>query len=255
MKNSDSSRGKAVLCIHDIAPGQLPAVCEILADLKASSIPAVNLGVIPVFHQVDSWARNAKPAEMIVSMQKDFRTEILLHGYYHQRVGGNERLPRRNRLRSRLQSADEDEFYRLNVREAEDRIKKGLAVLAEIFKSKPAGFIPPSWALTKDMAGILGRLGISYTEDHLHILDLRTGRKTLSPVIAFSSRSALHRTLSLLWSRGVFKLAGRKKILRVALHPADYRSSRIRAFALSLIKKLKGKYDWYLYRDVISGRL
>jgi len=244
---------KAILSIHDIAPSQLSAVQEIISDLKAQGVTAVNLALVPVFHQAESWRRNEEPAAVIESLQTHFRTEILLHGFYHQRVGSNETLPWRNRLRSWLQSADEDEFYGLGVGESKDRIRKGLAVLAEVFKSKPVGFIPPSWAPTKTIMGILGGLGFLYTEDHFHIIDLRTGRKTPSPVIAFSSRSPLHRSLSLLWSYGVYKLAGRKRILRVVLHPADFRSPRIRAFALGLIKKLNGKSDWHLYRDVISG--
>ena len=253
MKNPGGSRGKALLSVHDISPGRLPAVRGILADLKSLGVTAVNLALVPVFHQAESWRRSEELVAMLETVQTHFRTEILLHGYYHQRIGSNETLPWRSRLRSRLQSADEDEFYGLSVIEIEDRIQKGLNVLAEVFKSKPEGFIPPSWALTREMLTTLRGQGFAYTEDHFHIFDLRTGRKISSPVIAFSSRSAIHRNLSLLWSWWASKRADRKRILRVVLHPEDCQSPKIWATALGLIKKTGAERDWCLYRDTFPA--
>jgi predicted deacetylase len=253
MKSSEPDKPRAVLCLHDVAPGQAAAVRKILDDLQAVPVPAVSLALVPAFHQTGSWERNPEGVEMIRSARAEFRAEILLHGYYHQRVGTNKDLPSRNRFRSKLQSADEDEFYGLDLREAEGRIGKGLSVLAAVFQSRPAGFIPPSWVLGKDLTGVLRGLGFSYTEDHFHIIDIRSGHRIRSPLMAFATRSALRRGLSLIWSWGVFQLAARKRILRVALHPADYQSPGIRSFALEMIKKVNAEYEWCLYRDLFSA--
>ncbi len=50
----------------------------------------------------------------------------------------------------------------LNAREFEKQIEKGLEIDQEVFGTKPAGFLPPEFAYTGEMARILGEQGIRW---------------------------------------------------------------------------------------------
>jgi predicted deacetylase len=253
MKSSDGRKGRALLSVHDITPRWAGEVLDILADLKERSIPAVNLAVVPLHHRRDSWPGAPDFREAIRELGRDLRTEILLHGCYHLRVGGNETLPWTKRLRSRLQSAGEDEFFGLDPGEAAARLDLGRRVLGATFGVRAEGFIPPGWGFSRGLAGVCREHGLAYTEDQLFIHDLRAGKRLFSPVIAFATRSALRESLAGAWSRTVPRLSGGGRVLRLALHPADYRSAKTRERALRTLDRLSREREWRLYRDLFSA--
>lgn len=125
MKKSKRIKGKALLLVHDVAPPHAREIMAILSDLRELRIPALNLAVISCFHHRYPWPDESPLREAIQSLSAQCRLEIMLHGYYHHRIGSNEFLPWRSRLRSRLQSAAEDEFFKLDSAAAAARIESG----------------------------------------------------------------------------------------------------------------------------------
>ncbi len=253
MKSSDGRRGKALLAIHDVTPRWTREILDILTDLKERSIPAINLAVVPRFHRRDDWRDAPALRTAILKPGRGLRTEVLLHGCYHLRVGENARLPWRRRLRSWLQSASEDEFYGLDPAEAGRRLDLGRKVLGEAFTVRTAGFIPPAWGMSRGLVEACRRGGLSYAEDQVFIYEARTGARVFSPLIAFATRSAVREGLARAWARTVPRLAGTRRLLRLALHPSDYRSPGTRRLALRTIEVLSRDFDWLLYREALSS--
>lgn len=250
MNHSTGSKGRALLSIHDVTPGCLSILADILGDLAGRDVSAVNLAVVPRFHGEEAWSDDAAFRRTIAGAAPGIRTEVVLHGYFHARVGENEWLPWPRRFRSRLQSDREDEFYCLGPREAEGRIRSGAGILEAVFGRSPRVFVPPAWSGARALRGILRGLGFFATEDHFWIYDLKNGRRVPSPVIAFSTRSPRRERLSTLWARLVKRVPVPGTVLRFAFHPADYRSPATRDFALGLVAELARTYDWCLSGEI-----
>ena len=251
MKGSCRPEDQTLLTVHDVAPPLAREVLDILTDIRERSIPAVNLAVVPLFHGRYDWRDARDFLKAIQTTATDIRTEILLHGYFHLRVGGNAALPWGKRLRSRLQSAAEDEFYGLDPAEAAARLDLGQGVLRTAFGAPAEGFIPPAWGSSRGLDRICLQRGLFYTEDQIFVRDLRTGRRFFSPVVAFATRSAWREGLAGAWSRAFLRLSGGERILRLALHPADYRSAKTRRLAQRTLDRLSRERQWRLYRDVL----
>ena len=248
MNHSTGRKGRALLSVHDVTPGCLSLLTDILGDLADRGISAVNLAIVPRFHGEDSWSDAAAFRKAVAA--PGVRTEVMLHGYFHARTGENERLPWPLRFRSRLQSDREDEFFCLGAREAEERIRSGARILEAVLGRRPRAFVPPAWSGNKALRGILRRLGFFATEDHFWIYDLENGRRIPSPVIAFSTRSPRRERLSTLWARLVRRVPLPGTVLRFAVHPSDYSSPAVRALALKLVAEISANYDWRLSGEI-----
>jgi predicted deacetylase len=251
MDLSDRVRGRALLSVHDVTPSNLAFLAGLLPLLRDVGVTAMNLAVVPRFHDGEAWADDVALRQAVAAGGPAARTEIMQHGCYHARIGGNERLTGLARVRSGLQSAGEDEFYRLDPHEAEDRIRYGRAVIETVFGRPPSVFVPPAWAGALSLRGLLKGLGFSATEDHLWIHDLETGRKILSPAIAFATRSKWRERLSRTWARLVPGRLAAGAILRFAFHPSDLRSPAVRDLALGVLDGLSLTREWMLYEDVL----
>jgi predicted deacetylase len=242
----------ALLSVHDVAPENLGFLADLLRDLADRHVPAVNVAVVPSFHGASMWTADAI-GRALADVPAGMRTEILLHGCFHARVGGNARLAGWRLLRSRLQSAGEDEFFCLDPHEAEDRIRQGRRIIETAFGAAPGVFLPPAWTGGRALRDVLGRLGFSATEDHFWLYDLRRRRRLASPVIAFATRSAWRARISTLWARAIIRTAASGAILRFAFHPADYSSPAIRSFALGLVEELSRTREWGLYNEALGS--
>jgi hypothetical protein len=102
MNHSTGRKGRALLSVHDVTPGRLSLLADILGDLADRGVSAVNLAIVPRFHGEDAWSDDAAFRKAVAA--PGVRTEVMLHGYFHLRTGENERLPWPFRFRSRLQS-------------------------------------------------------------------------------------------------------------------------------------------------------
>jgi predicted deacetylase len=254
MPLSSERKGRALLCVHDVTPGGLRFLADVLRDVAARGVPAANLAVVPRFHDREEWRDAAAFRGAIAGAGPGIRTEIMLHGCFHLRVGENERLSWPRRFRSRLQSDREDEFYRLGRSAAEARVRTGARILSGVFGRTPAAFVPPAWAGSAELRDVLRGLGFRATEDHFWIHDLSGARRIFSPVIAFSTRSPRRERLSKLWAGLVMRGPARRSPLRFVLHPGDYRSPATRGFALDLVEAISRTHEWVLAGELQGSR-
>ncbi len=250
MKNSKKKKGRALLCIHDVTPFFDKEIFGILSDLKRLNLGKINLAVVPFYHEGSSLNDHAAFCQSLMNATEGFQVEILLHGLYHARKGSNQRLSFTNRLRSRLQSAEEDEFFKLVPDEAEKRIQQGFSILEKAFLNKPTGFIPPAWVFEQHVLETIQRLEIPYTENHSFIFLARNDKRVFSPVISFATRSKTREILSLGWAYLMRKFPSRRASMRFVIHPKDYRSRAVKRAIIKTLKKLDEKYEWALYQDL-----
>ena len=250
MKNSKKKKGKALLCIHDVTPFFDKEIFGILSDLKRLNLGKINLAVVPFYHEGSSLNDHAAFCQSLMNATEGFQAEILLHGLYHARKGSNQRLHYTSRLRSRLQSAEEDEFFKLVPDEAEKRIQQGRSILEKALSTKPTGFIPPAWVFEQHVLATIQRLDIPYTENHSFIFLTRDDKRVFSPVISFATRTKTREILSLGWAYLMRNLPSRRASMRFVIHPKDYRSRVVKRAIIKTLKKLDEKYEWTLYQDL-----
>lgn len=232
------------VAIHDVAPRWLPEVTALRDALARWGVDRVTHLAVPHFHRgvrlVDHpatcrWLRDRAAAG----------DEIALHGYHHLQRGTP--TPLRDRLRARLWTAGEGEC----LDPAEDLtalLTRGRAELTSIVSPSPSspspsarfGFVAPAWLEPRGFSSLLTRLGFAWHETSRYVERLSPlssphapPLRLFSPVIGFATRTPLRESLSIAWARlllaTTFSPASptRLSALRIAVHPADLRSSRI----------------------------
>lgn len=207
-----------VVSIHDVAPATQSQVAQIRAQLRNNGVPCCSLLVVPDYHHRGrslgeegflKWLREC-------SAQGD---EIVIHGFYHVRMRrAGETM--RQRLITRLYTADEGEFYDLRYDEALRRMCDAKREFGA-HGFDPTGFIAPAWLL-----GVEGRraaidAGFRYTTTLGGVQDLVTGRAFASQSLVYSVRSDWRRMISLLWNRLLFHRLIGNPLLRLGLHPPE----------------------------------
>lgn len=253
MDRSDKGLGRALLSVHDVTPSSLGLLTGWLPILREAGVPAVNIAVVPLFRGADTWGDGKALGQALAAAGPSLRTEVLQHGFFHARQGENAELGRLRGLLSRLQSAGEDEFFGLGADASEERVRSGCDIIAAALGRRPRAFIPPAWAGSSALRSVLRKSGFTATEDHLWIYDLGTGRRLLSPVIAFATRDLRRERLSTVWARLVSGNIGPRTILRFAVHPSDLRSPRIRDFLLTILARIAPTCEWRLYEDLFGS--
>jgi hypothetical protein len=159
--------------------------------------------------------------------------EVCLHGFYHraERVTGGPLA----RSVGEIYTAREGEFFQIGYREAEEKLRQGLALFERV-GLPVCGFTPPAWLLSAEGREALGRLGLRYTTFLNHVELLQEGRRLHAPTLVFSSRSAWRRAASRAWVRFALHWHRRCPILRVAAHPVDFAYPAIEKELFSLIE-------------------
>lgn len=160
--------------------------------------------------------------------------EVFLHGERHDEYG----LARgwRNAWRAWGRTAREGEFLTLDEPRATERIERGLGCLRSL-GLEPIGFVPPAWLAHPACWRAVGRAGLRFSEDaqsvRIHAGDHLT--EIRSPVVRWSSRTALRTHGSVAVAAARWRAQRRAPYVRIALHPcdlADPRTARSVAIAL-----------------------
>jgi predicted deacetylase len=129
-----------VVSIHDFAPGNSPALREIVNQVRPRVGTALCAAVIP------AGFRGHPDAELAALVQSNCR-EIALHGYSH--------LTRRRLHPVALLTRNSSEFIGLSPEELRRRLQRGQSILQENFGQAASVLIPPAWcagALTPAIA-------------------------------------------------------------------------------------------------------
>ena len=205
-----------VVSIHDVTPA-LDAPVRALWQLCRNNGVTPALLVVPDWH--GAWPIEHHPFFMDwLRARAHDGAEIVLHGERHDEVG----LPRslRDTMRAIGRTAREGEFLTLGRHHARERIRRGIARLADQ-QLTAVGFIPPAWLARASTHDVVREVGLSFSEDagaiHLH----RRHRQLPAPALRWSGRTMVRAWGSRAVASGRWRLWQRAPLLRLALHPQD----------------------------------
>lgn len=239
-----------VVSIHDVSPLTQAATEKILGELRALGVTRTSLLVVPNHHHRAPFLQDPEFCAWLVA-QNNLGHEIVLHGYFHQRV-------RRSReslfakITTQFYTADEGEFYDLDEAAARDLVQKTRREFAEI-GLQPCGFIAPAWLLSVAAERALRSLGLIYTTRLATIFHLPTSRVHPSQSLVWSVRNDWRRRVSLRWNAFLNNRLHANPLLRVSIHPPDCAHAEIWAQIRALISAALAERTPTTYQDWTAG--
>lgn len=235
-----------VVSIHDVSPRTWAATKTMLDDLAKWGVARVSLLVIPDHHQQGHILKDADFCRWLVDRAAAGH-EAVLHGYYHLRVRrGTEGAW--NRLVTESYTAGEGEFFDLAEAEAFERVTRG----RDEFRSvglEPAGFIAPAWLLGAEATRAVARAGFQYTTRIGQVEDLVRNEAHVSQSLVYSVRAAWRRVVSLGWNSLLLRALGSRPLVRIGLHPPDWKYPAIREHARKCIARALASREAITYED------
>jgi peptidoglycan/xylan/chitin deacetylase (PgdA/CDA1 family) len=126
------------------------------------------------------------------------------------------------------------EFWELPYEEAFQRLIHGKSIMAKC-GFHATGFVAPAWMMSEETLDALRDTGFQYTNTHTHLINTQTGAKKFVVVTSQRPRSLLSLP-GVAVTNGIAKyVESQGKPLRIAIHPADLMSPRLREANLKLI--------------------
>ncbi|MGH8047590.1 MAG: DUF2334 domain-containing protein [Chthoniobacterales bacterium] len=243
--SSGQARG-LVVSIHDVSPRTREASQAMLEDLAGLGVRRVSLLVIPDHHHKGHFLKDTVFCEWLRECVAAGH-EAVVHGYYHQReaAGGEGAW---SRLVTESYTAGEGEFYDMNDEEAFLRVTRALGEFREAGLA-PVGFIAPAWLLGDDAARAVKRAGFQYTTRIGVVEDLARGGSFASQSLVYSVRAGWRRAMSLGWNSLLLRALGDRPLVRVGLHPPDWKFPAIRKHALKCIARALAGREAITYED------
>ena len=238
-------RRALVVSIQDVSPLTRDVAARMLRDLADSGVDRMSLLVIPNHHQMAPIREDAVFCKWLKKASQ--RHEVVLHGYFHIRprdgAGGWWKS-----VIAEHYTAGEGEFYDLPEGEALSRLERGKRDFAAtgLF---PKGFIAPAWLLGSGAEAAVKKAGFDYTTRLRSFKDLVTARETRSQSLVWSVRAGWRRVLSLWWNALLARRLWGAPLLRIGLHPPDWKHGRIRRQALGLIGAALAGREAITYED------
>ncbi|MEO5881663.1 MAG: polysaccharide deacetylase family protein [Caldimonas sp.] len=216
--------------LHDVASSSRAACMRTLAAVaQVADVPATLL-VVPHFHG------ETPTPELIdwLSARSHKGDELALHGWSHR----DELAPTSlvDRLRRRVYTRGEGEFWALSEREATRRIEAGV----DWFRQHGwplAGFVAPAWLLGAGGWDALATQRFEYTASLRELVHLPGRRAIRSQSVVYSTSSAWRRQGSLLWNPVVARLERANRLLRLELHPRDADFADVRRSWQSVLQR------------------
>ena len=243
-----------IVSIHDVSPWTQKEVEVMLKDLKRHGVNYCSLLVIPDHHGRGAMSQYPSFISWLHEQVAQGH-EVVLHGYEHLR-------PSRKlegcftRWITQCYTAGEGEFYDLSYEEACAKLRNGRKQLqqAGLEQIDVIGFIAPAWLLSSEAERALRNEEFSYTTRLGAVIDLVQSKIYSSQSMVYSVRSWWRRQLSLLWNEGLFFFLKLKKkpLLRLGLHPPDWRYDSIRHHALATVQRALRNYTPMTYRSWIA---
>lgn len=225
-----------LVSLHDVTPahaGRLDQAERLLTDLGVSRVAYF---LVPNFHghhpiaddaAFQSWCARARP----------FDVDWVLHGYYHHEGAAPRPAGAGAWLKRRTMTGGEGEFLALGAEAQRERLRHGLATLRACGVRTNA-FVPPAWLSNDALPGALLATGLTYTESHWHVIDVRRGTRRLAPAISWATRTTLRRVGSRVVCPLLATLASPLAAVRVAIHPHDLDHAKTRAQISRVIRHL-----------------
>ncbi|VGO11695.1 hypothetical protein PDESU_00241 [Pontiella desulfatans] len=221
---------KLVVSFHDLHPGSMACCDRFLNRLAALGVPEASLLVVPNWYGEAPLSEHPDFCEWLRGLPHD----ISLHGCTH--VAGHRPEKPLEWLMANKYTAGEGEFYKLSLPEADHLMFQGLEIFREV-GIEANGFIAPAWLIQDDHIPLVGKLGLDYCVTFKKIYDMNRLDILRAPVLCTTSRTGLRRALT----RQVVSMLASKHahedILRIAVHPIDFRFPEIENFIHGLIAR------------------
>ncbi|MEM1057981.1 MAG: polysaccharide deacetylase family protein [Verrucomicrobiota bacterium] len=252
--DSPSSPPALVVSLHDAHPGSIERIRGQLCALRKWGVERTSILMVPEWHHGAPTPQDPRTVELATGWQREGH-ELVLHGYFHDRVGLATTAG--NLFWTRLYTNQEAEFLDLTEAEAAARLKKGRALFGELGWAGP-GFIAPAWLMAPHLPATLRQLGFAYTNTLRHFLPLGGPGDAPEPSqsLCWSTRASWRRTCSLAWNARLLErlLRARPPLLRISLHPDDLTFAPIREQIERSVKRaLQSGYKPTSYADYAAG--
>ena len=240
-----------VVSIHDVAPITQARVERMLMQLAEFGVPQCSLLVVPDYHHLGRSLGDRAFAQWLHARQSEGH-EIAIHGFYHER-GRRTGETVREKLVTRIYTAEEGEFYDLDYEEA-----LGLMRAAQVefgaHGFHPVGFIAPAWLLGPEAQRAAIDAGFRYITTLRTVRDFVSGEEFPSQSLVYSTRSGWRRTASLAWNRLLFSRLRTNPLLRLGIHPPDIAYEPVWRQILSLVRQARHDRKPTTYQEWLSAR-
>lgn len=218
---TNASRRLLLASLHDVTPRDFSRIVEIDRFYEEVGVGAnYAMLVVPDFWGAWPLDKYAGFADWLKARAKA-GVEIFLHGFFH-----HDTTPAFNRsawTTFRYAALGEGEFANIHERDAINRLKNGQKMLEDVLGTNVTSFVAPAWQYSSGARKALAESGFTIAENRACVWSPAQGRVlTKTPVIAYSKRSAARRGASILWSKLSEPLLAHAKVVRHAIHPADF---------------------------------
>jgi predicted deacetylase len=239
-----------VVSLHDAHPGSLRQVGEQRRLLEEWGIHKASILVVPEYHHQKPTAQDNDFCEW-ASAWEECGDELVVHGFYHDRVG--QRTTFGNFFWTRFYTNQEAEFLDLGTEEARTRLQGGKALFAEK-NWKARGFIAPAWLMAERLEPLLWEEGFAYT-NYVHGLQIQCCGYAGAQSLCWSTRAKWRRVASRFYNARLFRKILGERLVRISLHPQDFEFPAIRKQIQGMIKTaLQHGYVATTYADYVSAR-
>ncbi len=268
---TSSSAPALVVSLHDAHPGSIERIRGQLCALKKWGVETTSILMVPEFHHGTPTAEDARTVDLATGWQTDGH-ELVLHGYYHDRVG--QATTAGNVFWTKFYTSSEAEFLDFEKKEAASRVTKGRELFDQLNWTCD-GFIAPAWLMAPHVPAMLQAVGFTYTNTLKTLQPLAVDGEVQHPranlglfneetvpaplftqSLCWSTRAAWRRSCSLAWNAYLLKklLRERPPLLRISLHPDDLTFPPIREQIEQSVKTaLQSGYRATSYRQYVAG--
>jgi hypothetical protein len=238
-----------VISLHDVAPATAELSRRWL-ELVESLGAKASLLVIPGRWNGQELAGSPAFIDWLHAAEERGH-EIVQHGMLHTIDRDFQSTSSRHRI-GNLVGRGCQEFWELPYEEAFQRLVKGKSVLNSLGFA-PTGFVAPAWMMSTGTLDALRDTGFSYTNNHTHLIDTQSSAKKIVLVTSQRPRSLLSIPGVVVTNSIAKYLEKRRKPIRIAIHPADLMSPRLREANMSLITQFQSRgYESLTYQQLFE---
>ena len=243
-------RPALVVSMHDVSPLTRDVFAAMLEALRSIGLTKTSLLVIPEHHHRRHFLTDVPFCHWLEDLAREGH-ELVVHGYYHQREPrSSETLAQR--LITGVYTLGEGEFYDLSKAEAARRLALAREAFRDLDAPAPGGFIAPAWLLGNDAADAVREAGFRYTTWLRGVEDLTRREFLASQSLVYSCRNAWRRTASLAWNGFLFRRLRHNPLIRLGLHPPDFRHERVWQQIRQIVQDTLGEREAVTYGDFLG---
>lgn len=236
-----------IISFHDLHPGSWECCKRFIERCRTMGADKMSLLVIPRYHGAPAFTEDSAFTAWLRALPTE-NFDLCLHGYYHQAdavQGGWFQ-----RMKGKVYTAGEGEFYQLNQARAADKLRAGLGLL-EASALEVHGFTAPAWLVSEEAREAIRACGFPYHTlwDGVELPKSRAFVK--APALVYSSRNAWRRFVSKIWIRTFHAVKRKSHLLRLAVHPIDFDYPDMETHLYRELEKALEDRVCRTYRDLI----